>query len=574
MLSHEIVILWLDTHIGVPGSYVHLKEAFSTTIDPTYPYPISLYDRDSITLNLNKTDSKRQNRFQGPCELQFFTDEKQCLKSINKCFDTNKQIFLILPDYVRKDFFLRIYNQHPKEFQKTENEISIKFYIFIFMLEIEEWFFDYEDYLRIYYHEAELLYALTRDIAMYYMMIGKKLCNENTLNNIQQALIYFQWAYTLILRGNSISPYKEIELQNSLKAMIYGSKKTIHSMEKENYLQYDSINNLNENIFIYSLTELNDQALKLATIVNQIINKNPLLFNNLEDFFLSVQLERYKNQHNCPIIIVSNIDHQTNIFEELSSIRSIEHIYVLDLSEHKLIEQNTYRTLLKKFSKIQNIYANMNSLVRGWILEHSTRCEKIGDYFKENGDMNQARLTNSASNMEYISLLILLGPPNILEDFHQRDFLHRKFFIHYFSRDKCTTELQKYQNVLEMDIFLPHSSIDLISTYRNFLCPRISFYVYCQTEQILTEYQQMPIWSRYDLVFNMNMLREELERRAQKHLLIYIEDLEKRKQAGDADAADLLVPIGEIFEENARRINEEIRQKSCLSEIATEYEEG
>ncbi|CAF3818015.1 unnamed protein product [Rotaria sp. Silwood1] len=124
-----------------------------------------------------------------------------------------------------------------------------------------------------------------------------------------------------------------------------------------------------------------------------------------------------------------------------------------------------------------------------------------------------------------------------------------------------------------MDIFLPHSSIDLISTYQNLLCPRISFYVYCQTEQILTEYQQMPIWSRYDLVFNMNMLRQQLERIAHKHLLICVQDLEKRKEAGDADAADLLVPIGEIFEENTRRINEEIRQKSCLSEIAAEFEE-
>ncbi|CAF1011969.1 unnamed protein product [Rotaria sordida] len=572
MSSHEIVILWLDPYIGVPDSYAHLKEAFSTTIDPTYPYPISLYDRDSITLNLNKTDSKRQNRFQGPCELQFFTDEEQCLKSINKCFDTNKQIFLILPDYVRKDFFLRIYKQHPKEFQKNENEISIRFYIFIFMLKIEEWFFDYEDYLRIYYHEADLLYTLTRDIALYYMRIGKKLCNGNTLNDIQQALIYFQWAYTLIIRGNSISPYKEIELQNSLKTMIYKSETTIHSMKNENYLQYDSVNKLNENIFIYYSTELNDQALKLATIMNQIINKNLLLFNNLEDFVLNLQLEKYKNQHNCPIIIISNIDHQTNIFEELSSIRSIEHIYVLNLSENKLIEQNTYRTLLKKFLKIRNIYANMNSLVLRWIMEHSTECEQIGDYFKANAKEN-FRLTNLAFNMNYVSLLILLGPPNILEDFHQRDFLHPKFFIHYFSRDECTTELQKYQNVLEMDIFLPHSSIDLIFIYRNFLCPRISFNVYCQTEQILTDYQQMPIWSRYDSVFNVNMLCEKLERRAQKHLLICIDDFEKRKEAGDADAGDLLVPIGEIFKENGKKINEEIRQKSCLSEIATEYEE-
>ncbi|CAF0860317.1 unnamed protein product [Rotaria sp. Silwood1] len=392
MSSHEIVILWLDPNIGVPDSYVHLKEAFSTTIDPTYPYPISLYDRNSITFNLNKTNSKSQYQFQGPCELQFFTDEEQCLESIDKCFNTNKQIFLILPDYVRKDFFLRIYKQHPKEFQKTESEISIRFYIFIFMPKIEEWFFDYEDYLRIYYHEADLLYALTRDIAIYFMMIGKNLCNENALNDIQQALIYFHWANKLLCRGNSISSYKEIELQTYLETMINKSEKIIHSMEKENYLQDDSKNKLIENMFIYYPTESNDQALKLATIVNEIIDKKPLLFNNLKDFLFNLQLEQYKNQHNCLIILVSNIDNQINIFEELSSMQSIEHFYVLHLSENILIEQNNNRTLLKTFSKIRNIHSNMKTLVQGWIMDHSTDCEQFGDYFKENGDSNQAHL--------------------------------------------------------------------------------------------------------------------------------------------------------------------------------------
>ncbi|CAF2562186.1 unnamed protein product [Rotaria sp. Silwood2] len=408
MSSHEIVIIWLDNYIGVPGSYVHLKEAFSTTIDPTYPYPISLYDRDSITFNLNKTDSIPQYQSQGPCELQFFTDEEQCLKSINTCFNTNKQIFLILPDYVRKKFFLRIYEQHPEEFEKTENDISIRFYIFIFMPKIEEWFFEYEDCLRFYYHEADLLYTLTRDIAMYYMMIGEKLCNRNTLNDIQQALIYFHWAHILICRGNAISSYKEIELQINLETMINESEKIIHSIENENYLQYDSINKLIENIFIYYSTEFNNQALKLATILNQIINKNPLLFNNLKDFFLNLQLEQHKNEHICPIIIISNIDNQTHIFEELSSIQSIEHFYVLNLSENKLIEQNNDRTLFKQFSKIRNIHSNMKTLVLGWIMDHSTECEQIGDYFQENGNLNQAILyyKKSIKLNEYLSVFI------------------------------------------------------------------------------------------------------------------------------------------------------------------------
>ncbi|CAF2936882.1 unnamed protein product [Rotaria sp. Silwood2] len=392
MSSHEIFVIWLDPHIGVADNYIHMKEAFSTTIDPTNPHPINLSDRDCNTHCLNKTDSKRQHRFQGPCEIQFFTDEELCLECINKCFNTNKQIFLILPDYVKKNFFLRIYEQHPQEFQKTQNEISIRFYIFICMTRIEEWLFDYEDYVRIYYHEADLLYALTRDIAIYYMMIGKQLFNENKLNDIQQALLYFQWASTLILRGNSISSYKDIELQDYLQTMICKSKQLIYSFDNENYLPYNSINKLIENIFIYYSVEFNDQALKLSTIFNQIINKNPLLFNNLTDFVLNLQLERYKNQHNCLIIICSKTDNQTTIFEELSSVPSIEHIYALNISENELIEQNNYRTLLKQYPKIRNISVNMKTLVRNWILEHSAECEQIGDYFQENGNSKEAHL--------------------------------------------------------------------------------------------------------------------------------------------------------------------------------------
>ncbi|CAF1423508.1 unnamed protein product [Rotaria sordida] len=97
--------------------------------------------------------------------------------------------------------------------------------------------------------------------------------------------------------------------------------------------------------------EFNDQALKLSEIFNEIINKNPLLFNNLTDFFSNLQLEKYKNEHNCPIIILPNIDNQTNIFEKLSSIPSIEHIYILNLNENKLIQQNNSRILLNQFPK-------------------------------------------------------------------------------------------------------------------------------------------------------------------------------------------------------------------------------
>ncbi|CAF3650850.1 unnamed protein product [Rotaria sordida] len=392
MSSHEIIIIWLDSNIGVPGEYIHLKQAFSTNIDPMYAYPRNLNNRDPFIFDLNENDSICKYQFQNRCKLQFFTDEEQCFTYVNKCFNANKQIFLILPDSIRKDFFLRIYEQHSKEFEKTKNEISIRFYLFTFSDVIQEWLYDYEDYFRVYYHEADLLYALIRDIAIYYMMIGEKLLNENLLNDTHRALIYLHWANTLIHRGNSISSYKEIQLQNYLINMINKCENRIYSIENVDYLQCDLINKLIQNIIIYDSTESFDQGLKLKTIFNQINDKNSLLFNNLEDFFLNFQSTNYNNQRHCIIMIISNIDKQTNTFEALSSIQSIEHIYVLHLNGNKFIEQNNYRTLLKKFPTIRNISTNIKTLLLGWIVEHSTECEQIGDYFKENEDSNLADL--------------------------------------------------------------------------------------------------------------------------------------------------------------------------------------
>ncbi|CAF1107426.1 unnamed protein product [Rotaria sordida] len=177
--------------------------------------------------------------------------------------------------------------------------------------------------------------------------------------------------------------------------------------------------------------------------------------------------------------------------------------------------------------------------------------------------------------MAYVSLLVLLGPSNILEDFNQKDFLHPSFFIHCVSDDECKNTLERYQNnVLEMDIVLPDTAIDLIRTYQNLICPRKSFHIYCQTKQRLQECRQLHVCCRYDSVFNMNMLQQKLERRAQNHLLRHMEYLENLKEQGNADAADSLILIGETFEQNAARINEEIRQKSSLGTQSDELDNG
>ncbi|CAF2267893.1 unnamed protein product [Rotaria magnacalcarata] len=168
------------------------------------------------------------------------------------------------------------------------------------------------------------------------------------------------------------------------------------------------------------------------------------------------------------------------------------------------------------------------------------------------------------------SLLILLGLPNILEDVNQQDFLHPTFFRHCWTYEESMTILEHYQNtVRQIDIFLPDSTINLIHNYRKLMCPRISFYVYCDTEETLAEYRKMPIWTRYDSAFHRNKLQQQLERIAQFHLLIGLLDREMRSEAGDIDASDALVPISQIFLDNAAIISEEM-QRGSLGEQAVD----
>ncbi|CAF3359128.1 unnamed protein product [Rotaria socialis] len=168
--------------------------------------------------------------------------------------------------------------------------------------------------------------------------------------------------------------------------------------------------------------------------------------------------------------------------------------------------------------------------------------------------------------MDCSSLLILLGLPNILEDLNQQDFLHPIFFRHCCTYEESMTILEHYQNtVRQIDIFLPDSKINLIYNYRKLMCPRISFYVYCDTEETLVEYREMSIWTRYDSAFHRNQLQKQLERIAQFHLLIILLDKRMRSETGDIDAVDALVPISQIFLANASRISEEM-QHGLLSE--------
>jgi hypothetical protein len=179
------------------------------------------------------------------------------------------------------------------------------------------------------------------------------------------------------------------------------------------------------------------------------------------------------------------------------------------------------------------------------------------------------------SNTSHPSLMVFLGSPGALQEFSNPDFLHPRFFIHCTKREDCTHILTSHDNrVDKMDIFLPHTAVDLIYFYRNLQCPRKRFHLYCETDDLVTEYKELVPSTVRDQVYNVNQIQGKLYRRSHVHLLSCINHLDKRAEEGDVDAADLLVPIAELFAQNAAYINEEIRQRSGLPVQPTEHEEG
>ncbi|CAF1052061.1 unnamed protein product [Rotaria magnacalcarata] len=174
----------------------------------------------------------------------------------------------------------------------------------------------------------------------------------------------------------------------------------------------------------------------------------------------------------------------------------------------------------------------------------------------------------------YVSLLIFLGPHDALKDFRKPHFLHQRFFIHCITRDEFIDTLTRRQNtVKEIDIFVPHTAVDLIYRLGELQCLRKQFHLYCATDNLVAEYKRLVPYPSRDQVFNINRIELKLYRSATTHVLHCIDDSDVRSDAGDIDANDFRQVMGDIFEQLGVYINEDIRRKSCLPQQPTESEE-
>ena len=183
-------------------------------------------------------------------------------------------------------------------------------------------------------------------------------------------------------------------------------------------------------------------------------------------------------------------------------------------------------------------------------------------------------MTYMRSTADFNSLLILLAPQDALHGFVRPDFLHPQFFRHCTTRDQYKAVFQTHATIgREIDVFLPHNAVDLTNPFPTPPSPLRNFYLYCETEAFVTQYKRLQTSKICRRVFHGNQIEIELYDVAHFHLYRYKTNLQELEEEGDVDAGDKLLEVGELFAQSANKINDEIRQKSCLPEQPAEDEE-
>jgi hypothetical protein len=393
-LSHGIVVIWLDAHIGDPHYHSHLKAAFSSNIDPTNMEPIKLVDQDGTNTLFSNSYPLFPFRIGIPCELRTFVDSESCLRCVRESLNANKRIYVIVSDYVGRTLIPHIVQQYPEVFRSMKARIS--FYIFTFyMIDSLDWLYDYIDYALMFDHEVDLLGRLVHDIAIYYKEIGKQLLRRDTLVDIHQALIYFEWANALCHHARRITIYQDSKCIEDLEYLIGQAQEKIKNdmsfLHDRQYSLADMKRSLNSSIFIYCSQEFHNEAVQILSMLNDLTNEQGTLFDNYDAFVAKLKSESRTIKYYCPIVISSNNSEQMKMLKDLSSLASINHIYLLSPDEHISVAQND-QSLLETFPKVRNIYLEAKTLALEWTAERASTCEKIGEFCAENGDSDLARM--------------------------------------------------------------------------------------------------------------------------------------------------------------------------------------
>jgi hypothetical protein len=212
------MIIWLSLDIGDPHRHQHLKRAFATNIDPACAAPVKLNDRN-IDILFGEEYHLPVN-FEGVRSLlAAFTSVERCVE----CFEQNqhKRIIFITSGSIGQTAVPIILERFKHTFtDPVTDEPYDSIYVYCHNIEYQmHWALDYREYIQIFNYDADLLVRMIRDIANYFVMIGKRLLEEDPPNNAA-AYYRFNWAHELYQRYSkmeNVSLKKEFGELNQLR---------------------------------------------------------------------------------------------------------------------------------------------------------------------------------------------------------------------------------------------------------------------------------------------------------------------------------------------------------------------
>lgn len=194
----EHIIIWLDAFIGESTEYIHFKKAFSSVADPKSEITVSLSDQDTTKLLCDQVPVLVN--FEG---VQFLLASCRNIEECIQCFERNeeKRIFFVTSGSLGRDAVPEILKRFQHVFTDPEtDEPYTSIYIYCGNIKYHiDWALECRDYIQMFDHEADLLTRMTRDIAEYFLMIGKRMLNEDPPNNAA-AYHRLSWANELFTR--------------------------------------------------------------------------------------------------------------------------------------------------------------------------------------------------------------------------------------------------------------------------------------------------------------------------------------------------------------------------------------
>ncbi|CAF0855779.1 unnamed protein product [Rotaria sordida] len=217
-VSHEDnpnhIVIWLDKHIGEPGTHEHLKKTFGIQTDPKSETRVALVDRDyedfrraERSLSIHLEDPLLVHH-EGSLPvhpesvyflLSTFTNIENCLN----CFEhnRNKRIFFITSGSLGREVVPIVLERFKETFtDPVTKEPCMSIYVFSNnMADDIDWGLHYQDYIQMFDFDADLLSRLVRDIGDYYFTESKRLLDGSPSHNVA-AYHRLSWAKTLYKR--------------------------------------------------------------------------------------------------------------------------------------------------------------------------------------------------------------------------------------------------------------------------------------------------------------------------------------------------------------------------------------